>query len=69
METDKNDSASQLHHLSTFQERTGLSRSSAYREIQRGALKVVRIGRAVRISENEIRRYISSVEKSVEPSR
>jgi excisionase family DNA binding protein len=62
METKQSESSSQLHHLSTFLERTGLSRSSAYREIQRGTLKVVRIGRAVRISENEIRRFIAEVE-------
>jgi excisionase family DNA binding protein len=52
----------QLHHIQEFLSRTGLSRSTAYREIESGHLKVVRIGRTLRISEAEICRYIGHVE-------
>ena len=50
-----------LHRLSAVSERTGLSRSALYREINLGNLKVVKIGRAVRISESELARYITSL--------
>ena len=51
-----------LHKLGEFLSRTGLSRSTAYREISSGKLKPVRIGRALRFSESEICRYISEAE-------
>lgn len=50
-----------LYKLQEFILRTGLSRSTAYREIANGRLKVARIGRSVRVSEAEICRYIASV--------
>ena len=56
------DSQPKLHHLGEFLSRTGLSRSSAYREIAKGNLKVTRIGRSVRISESEICRFIEQAE-------
>jgi len=56
------DRTPQLHHLQEFLSRTGLSRSTAYREIGAGRLKAVRIGRTLRISEAEICRYIGQVE-------
>ena len=56
------DKTPKLHHLSEFLDRTGLSRSSAYREIAKGNLKVTRIGRSVRISESEICRFIEQAE-------
>ena len=43
-------------------ERTGLSRSGIYRVINAGQLKVIKIGRAVRISESELVRFIKSLE-------
>lgn len=52
----------QLHKLEILLERTGLSRSTVYREIALGKLKPVRIGRALRFSESEICRYITEVE-------
>ena len=55
--------APQLHKLETLLDRTGLSRSTVYREIALGKLKPVRIGRAVRISEAEICRYIAMKER------
>ena len=52
----------QLHKLQILLDRTGLSRSTVYREIALGKLKPVRIGRALRFSESEICRYISDAE-------
>ena len=57
-----------LHRLSTVQTRTGLSRSSIYREIYNensnpaGRLKIIKIGRSVRVSEQELSRFIKSLE-------
>ena len=48
-----------LYKIQEFIQRTGLSRSTAYREIAKGHLRVVHIGRSVRISESEICRYIT----------
>jgi len=56
------ETSAKLYKLHEFILRTGLSRSTAYREIANGRLKVARIGRSVRISEAEICRYITSVE-------
>jgi len=42
--------------------RTGLSKSGLYRLINAGQLKVVKIGRSVRVSENELVRFIQSLE-------
>ena len=52
-----------LHKLTKVSERTGLSRSSLYREIKAGKLKTVKIGRSVRISEQELSRFINSLEQ------
>jgi excisionase family DNA binding protein len=54
--------APQLHKLEILLDRTGLSRSTVYREIALGKLKPVRIGRTLRFSEFEICRYISDAE-------
>ena len=62
MQDSQTNQSPQLHRFDIFLERTGLSRSSAYREISKGNLKVIRIGRAIRISESEIRRYINEAE-------
>jgi excisionase family DNA binding protein len=51
-----------LHRLSYAMERTGLSRSGLYRVINLGQLKVIKIGRSVRISESELTRFIQSLE-------
>ena len=50
-----------LHKLESVAERVGLSRSAIYREISAGRLKIVKIGRAVRVTEAEIVRYINSL--------
>ena len=51
-----------LHRLAYAMERTGLSRSGIYRVINSGQLKVIKIGRSVRISEAELTRFIKSLE-------
>jgi len=50
-----------LHRLGAVLSRTGLSRSAIYREINAGRLKTIKIGRAVRVSEAELSRYINSL--------
>ena len=51
-----------LHRLPVVMSRTGLSKSGVYRVINAGQLKVIRIGRAVRVSESELSRFIASLE-------
>ena len=56
-----------LHKLTTVSARTGLSRSALYREINHpeknpaGRLKVVRIGRSVRVREEDLIAFINSL--------
>jgi excisionase family DNA binding protein len=51
-----------LHRLPVVMARTGLSKSGLYRVINAGQLKVIRIGRSVRVSESELGRFIESLE-------
>ena len=53
----------QLLSLPMVAERTSLSRSTLYREIDSGRLKVVKIGKSVRVTEQALREYIDSLEK------
>jgi predicted DNA-binding transcriptional regulator AlpA len=56
-----------LHKLASVSARTGLSRSALYREIfdpeknPTGRLKVVRIGRSVRVREQDLNNFIDSL--------
>jgi predicted DNA-binding transcriptional regulator AlpA len=56
-----------LHKLASVSARTGLSRSALYREIYNseknptGRLKVVRIGRSVRVREQDLTDFIDSL--------
>lgn len=55
-----------LNKISQVIDRTGLSRSTLYREIETeknptGRLKVVRIGRAVRVREKDLTDFINSL--------
>jgi predicted DNA-binding transcriptional regulator AlpA len=55
-----------LHKLASVSARTGLSRSALYREIKseanpEGRLKVVRIGRAVRVREQDLNDFINAL--------
>jgi excisionase family DNA binding protein len=58
----------QLHTLTTVGERTSLSRSALYREIKAGRLQGLKVGKALRISEDELRRYIAALEKETNVS-
>jgi excisionase family DNA binding protein len=51
-----------MHLLTPEQarQRLSLGRNTIYSLIRRGALKSVRIGRAIRVSESEIERFIVS---------
>lgn len=51
-----------LLKLGEIGSQTGLSRSAVYREINAGRLKVVKIGRSVRVTETELSRFIKSLE-------
>lgn len=53
-------SAPALHKLTKVSERTGLSRSSLYRAIRSGDLKTVKIGRAVRVREQDLADFINA---------
>jgi len=56
-----------LHKLASVSARTGLSRSALYREIfhseknPTGRLRVVRIGRSVRVREQDLNDFIDSL--------
>jgi hypothetical protein len=55
-----------LHKLGAVCERTGLSRSAIYREIYTpenltGRLKIVRVGRAVRVREQDLADFINAL--------
>jgi hypothetical protein len=56
-----------LHKIGAVCERTGLSRSALYREIYSaesnplGRLKVVRVGRAVRVREQDLADFINAL--------
>jgi len=57
----ENQSLPVLHKIAAVCQRTGLSRSAIYRQISAGEIHVVKIGRAVRITEVELSRYINSL--------
>ena len=49
-----------FHKLPIVQARTGLSRSSIYREIKAGHIKTVKIGRSLRFREEDIVQFMNS---------
>lgn len=51
-----------LLSLNEVSERTALSRSTLYREIEGGRLIAVKIGKSVRVTDIELRRYIESLQ-------
>ena len=52
---------SQLFRITEIGARLALSRSSIYREIELGNLHAVRIGKSLRITSEEISRYIAAL--------
>ena len=51
----------QLFRILEVASRLALSRSSVYREIEAGNLKVVRIGKALRVTSDELDRYLNQL--------
>ena len=54
----------QLHALGVVSARTSLSRSALYREIKAGHLRALKIGKSLRVSETDLKVFISSLEES-----
>ena len=50
-----------LSTLMQVSARTGVSRSALYREIESGRLKVVRLGRSVRVREQDLAHFVDSL--------
>jgi len=48
-----------LHSIATVGERTALSKATLYREIKAGRLSACKIGKSVRISEEELQNFIA----------
>jgi excisionase family DNA binding protein len=57
-----NDVVLQLLPIAIVCDRTALSRSAIYRLIASGRLKPVKIGKSVRVSESELRRFFTTLE-------
>lgn len=53
-----------LHKLATVCERTGLGRTVLYQQIKTGKLKVVRVGRAIRVKEADLADFINLMPNS-----
>ena len=64
METPVNN---QLHRITEVSARLALSRSSIYREIESGNIRAVRIGKSLRISSDELTRYIAKLGEQISP--
>ena len=57
-------STPQLHKIATVSERTGLGRTVLYGQIKAGKLKVVRVGRAIRVKESDLADFINLMPNS-----
>jgi excisionase family DNA binding protein len=57
-----NETKPQLLGLNAVTARTDLSKSTIYRLINKGHLKAVKVGKALRISESELSRFIQALE-------
>lgn len=51
----------QLHALGVVSARTSLSRSALYREIKAGHLRALKVGKSLRVSEDDLQAFISSL--------
>lgn len=54
----------QLHAISVVSIRTSLSRSAIYREITSGRLRAVKIGKSVRVTEEDLQVFIASLQSA-----
>jgi excisionase family DNA binding protein len=57
----ENSTPIQLFRITEIGTRLALSRSSIYREIEAGNLHAIRIGKSLRVSGEEITRYIDAL--------
>lgn len=57
-----------LHKLSTVSKRTGLGRTTLYDLITNGHLKVVRVGRAIRVKEADLVEFINTMPDQITTS-
>jgi excisionase family DNA binding protein len=62
----KDISTPRLLALTEVSQLTSLSRSTLYREIDSGRLKVVKIGKSVRVTDQSLRNYISHLQSCSE---
>ena len=51
----------QLYRITEVGARLAMSRSSLYREIEAGRLHAMQIGRSIRVTSDELDRYISAL--------
>jgi excisionase family DNA binding protein len=54
----------QLHTLGAVSARTSMSRSALYREIKSGRLSALKIGKSLRVSEEDLQAFIGSLQKT-----
>jgi excisionase family DNA binding protein len=54
----------QLHALGVVSARTSLSRSALYREIKAGHLRALKVGKSLRVSEDDLQAFISSLQEA-----
>ena len=55
-----------LYRIPEVATRLALSRSSVYREIEAGNLNIVRIGGSLRVTSDELSRFVSSLSERTE---
>jgi excisionase family DNA binding protein len=51
----------QLHKIASVSARTDLSRSAIYTQIKDGNLKTVKIGKSIRITEEDLQAFIAGL--------
>lgn len=54
----------QLHALGVVSARTSLSRSALYREIKAGHLRALKVGKSLRVSEDDLQAFIASLQEA-----
>jgi excisionase family DNA binding protein len=54
----------QLHALGVVSARTSLSRSALYREIKSGNLRALKVGKSLRVSEDDLQAFIASLQEA-----
>lgn len=60
----ENQVITQLHTLGVVSAKTSMSRSALYREIKSGRLSALKIGKSLRVSEEDLQAFLSSLHKT-----